>query len=851
MNDTEKDIIDETLAEEECQTAVEEKAEKKSASKKLSRKEKKEKRLELRKQIRMHKKDAYNAKGPVGKICYRLWQGVHFLFIIAVIATVFQVNYNKVIKVFDDALRSIVLSYDWLADVSPEDVAHIVPKDEEGDAAIAAMPMHDEGEDWAIYVYMVGSNLEAESMDQLTVATRYFTQYEASRINAQKAADTVSMMTGAMQNMQAKGMDLPDFMYEKVVSNKVTKTLGDYALPAEESEPLDYYAASKDIKEMLSVDLPENVKMVIQPGGAGSWGYEKINPNRLQRFVYDSEGMYLVDEQQVRNMGDKETLEDFLRYCKENHPADHTMIIFWNHGGGAFGYGTDMLFGSDGLSLEDMRQAFENVYESNENNPPIDVIGFDACLMASMEVANTFNGFAEYLLGSEDVEPGDGWDYTAWLNAFVENPRINGAQVGKAVADSYIEFYTRLYTAYKMEPTQLFSVIDLKYADDIYEAYSEFAAAALKDMAQKPNVAAMLGQAANRSIKYAGAGHSVLNTLDLAVFMEEAAELYPEETKKVIELVDKAVIYNVASDSVRESRGLTVFYPATIRDLNGFAYGLDYVTNICQSPDVAALYYYKIAGCLDDEMQNYVQKQGYGEIKPMDTKALKAMENAQITILEDGNYVVQTNEEVYTNAQSIGYNLYQLDGNAAKYLGCSSFVLESVEGNLQTAYDGTWLYINDQLFELDMLSYTGNTLTFTSEVYYTNESETLHANLLLGYDFDEAKWSILGVHEKADDVYGNDYPSRSTIELKYGHKFSPVYTVYDLETGAGSRVIGDEIRYDDNVKIEEKKVPNGQYISYLSITDARGDVFELPMVSFEIKNGKIVSAELFSDDFLY
>ena len=77
--------------------------------------------------------------------------------------------------------------------------------------------------------------------------------------------------------------------------------------------------ASADIYEMLEVKLPENVKVILQPGGSGNWKYEKINPNRTQRFVYDQNGVTEVYNAQITSSGRTQTLADFLRFCKTRH----------------------------------------------------------------------------------------------------------------------------------------------------------------------------------------------------------------------------------------------------------------------------------------------------------------------------------------------------------------------------------------------------------------------------------------------------------------------------------------------------------------------------------------------------
>ncbi len=62
----------------------------------------------------------------------------------------------------------------------------------------------------------------------------------------------------------------------------------------------------------------------------------------------------------------------FLEFCSTNYPADHTMVLFWNHGGGSVsGVAFDELFNYDSLTLVEMYQVFHQVYDLSEENPPL------------------------------------------------------------------------------------------------------------------------------------------------------------------------------------------------------------------------------------------------------------------------------------------------------------------------------------------------------------------------------------------------------------------------------------------------------------------------------------------------
>lgn len=139
------------------------------------------------------------------------------------------------------------------------------------------------------------------------------------------------------------------------------------------------------------------------------------------------------DEQNI-NMITTEALTDFLNYSKKNYPADRYMLILWNHGAGPIlGYGHESSFGNNTLSLKDLYDVLKNADIGH-----YDLIGFDACLMGSVEVANTLKPFTDYLLGSEEIEPGEGWSYKEFLTELANTPNVPTQKIGKIIADNYL-----------------------------------------------------------------------------------------------------------------------------------------------------------------------------------------------------------------------------------------------------------------------------------------------------------------------------------------------------------------------------------------------------------------------------
>ena len=224
-----------------------------------------------------------------------------------------------------------------------------------------------------------------------------------------------------------------------------------------------------------------------------------INPNRTQRFLLDQNGVKEVYSVPALEMSDPDNLADFLSWSIEQYPADHSMVLFWDHGGASGGYGVDEIFGSM-LSLKDLHNALEKAVGYDPENPYFEAIGFDACLMAGIENAHELHGFAKYLLASEESEPGSGWNHEAWLSALAEHPEMNGAQLGKVITDSYLDASNQLYAEIGYVSAGTFSVIDMNAGEAVYQAYAELIKEALPAVIKNPGYLTSLTGAANRSV---------------------------------------------------------------------------------------------------------------------------------------------------------------------------------------------------------------------------------------------------------------------------------------------------------------------------------------------------------------
>jgi len=173
-------------------------------------------------------------------------------------------------------------------------------------------------------------------------------------------------------------------------------------------------AATDDLEEMVSsgIDFAQ-VNVVVCAGGARRWNSDLPNDRNSVIDLSLPVGERIVAQSASKaSMGAPETLASFLDFCAKHYPADHMALVFWDHGGGPlWGYGLDETSDGDGLTLAELHDAMSASAFSKEEGLPLDWVGFDACLMGSMENAALWSKYTGWLVASEEVEPGDGWNY--------------------------------------------------------------------------------------------------------------------------------------------------------------------------------------------------------------------------------------------------------------------------------------------------------------------------------------------------------------------------------------------------------------------------------------------------------
>lgn len=732
--------------------------------------------------------------------------------------------------------------------VSQDKIYEISPIDEEGAKRIDAAAPVGKDDTWTISVYLIGSNLE--DMGENDLSSLVWSQVKAAR--EEQAQKSYVTQMGRLDNFSSEldknKLDLPAYLYypEKPV-------------PREEESEGPVLAdmpgfASTDIGEMTAETWSDNIRIVIQTGGAMRWSNTMVNPNRTQRFEYYKGEFKEVYDQPLQNPTDPKTLTSFMDFCRTEYPADHNMLILWNHGGGAFGYGSDSIYGGM-MSLADIRESLEGAFKPSDKDPAYDIIGFDACLMSSLEVTHALDGFADYYAVSAETEPGDGWDYTPWLKAMTKDPTMSPARVCREIADSYTDHYMtqNVNIGWLLSNDVTFSVVDAKKASKLYDAWCDLSKKQLIDATEDSSVLAEIGRCSKKSTYYVASFYNGYNTLDLGNYMDHMVDTYPAEASRIKKLLDETVIYHRQNGSLSDSQGMSVYTPGSVEDFSGLAMCLEYIYDICDDPATRALYYYKVAGCLNEDMEKYLATLTDKKIKPLNTAPFDQFIQSEPATTETG-FVIPVDTELQNMLQSyeVEIGVYDEEEGTIINYGRDELARLDGEGSLDCEFDGTWICFDGEPLATEVVSSTESGVEYRSQVIYNGKDAYLSFN----YDRDTEKYTINGIRIK-DSTGGllNEDPvnyltnSRMNNQLKPGDTIVPVYEVSQSGDADSSQDTssGKTITVRQGSDVKEQKLPSGYYLTAAVVSDYRGDVYYSQVVGNKVSVSGVKSREVDSD----
>lgn len=199
-----------------------------------------------------------------------------------------------------------------------------------------------------------------------------------------------------------------------------------------------------NINQMEEVGSNDQLNILVQWGSMGRKSVDRlyVQKDNDTRKVTSP----VVQTLGAADMGDWRQLVDFARWAQTNYPAKHTFIAVWNHGSGwhwtqsigAKDISYDDRTGSV-ITTEQLGKAMRQI--ASDMGRKVDIYASDACLMGMVEVADEMADAVDVYVGSQDLEPGQGWPYSTFLREWMARPDLAPADVGRLLSRKYLESY--------------------------------------------------------------------------------------------------------------------------------------------------------------------------------------------------------------------------------------------------------------------------------------------------------------------------------------------------------------------------------------------------------------------------
>ncbi len=584
--------------------------------------------------------------------------------------------------------------------------------------------------------------------------------------------------------------------------------------------------ATTNIRDMLWEGMSEvaddNLTILLLMGGTRRWHLDESMPG--QSFSSDSityatithDGFRKVRSLSNRSIGSSSTLAEFIDYGMTGFPADRYGLIFWNHGAGSVtGFGYDELHPDDtSLSLAEIHQGLQTIH--SYDSAKFTFIGFDACLMATIETASAVSPYADYLVASQELEPGKGWDYKNITRALRRNPQMHGEQISRLIVDSFVDSYEE-----KKHEQVTLSVTNLSKVDALTASIGKFSEEVCRKLMHESDTTEsrfykkLFGfRSESKSFGMPAFTYYGPDMVDILDFCQNVGpETDIELINEIIKNIEETVIYARKSDNLAKERicGLSAYFPC---------YNLNLAKELPE---------YHRCGF----NQEYLDLVGV-----FAQKLLKGNYSKKITdIVQSDSTLLST--EMLLNVRKI-YSVvlayqggqwvtYGLDGDGISLDQDGRIVSKDYNGVIMTEWDRKWTSIGEKTVSVYMALSDKNALTYTVPVYLNNEL----ADLILRYDRDNPSGIIYGARK----ITGNNIPDKGMTEIKANDSIILLHERFD-ENGLGDYISSNNtiiVKKKKDLRVRKTAVPKGKYRYGYCLVDLYGRKYYTRFTNYEVE----------------
>lgn len=570
--------------------------------------------------------------------------------------------------------------------------------------------------------------------------------------------------------------------------------------------------ATEDLNEIMYGYTAGNLNVIVQTGGTAEWQNTVVADDRCQRYRVTEDGLELVDDSLgMQNMADSATLTDFIQYCSSNYAADHYGLVLWDHGGGVVGgYGYDENFGGDSMSLTEMSRAL------GDASVHLDMLGFDACLMANFETCLMAAPYADYLIASEEPEPGCGWYYTDWIGKLSENCGIPPKRYGRQIIDDYI-------TESGWDSPSMYSTLGMfdlqQVTQKLLPALSQFSDDAVQQLSAGEYRRISQSRSNTRAVY-----QSELDHIDL---LDYAQHSQSETADQLEQAVSDCVVYYRETENDSGDNGLSILFP--YYDLSALdmleemyqtlGYDDAYPAFLEQFANVMAGGQISVSGF--SNTQNHAAASEYSGFQWFDADAgydesYYETYSADLSLLEttevDGRCVLELSEEDWEIVNDAAMQMFAVYDGFYVDMGLDDYCEFDDYGNLIVEYDQTWVALDGQVVPFFHESYTSDGDSFFTCGSVPCVYNGIDAEIVLVWDTEHPSGYAAGVRP----VYTDSVAAKGLYDICDGDTFQVYYDIYD-----------EDLNYVETMTLDDEifTVQDSLEVGYADAAEQLGDTF--------------------------
>lgn len=570
--------------------------------------------------------------------------------------------------------------------------------------------------------------------------------------------------------------------------------------------------ATEDLNEIMYGYTAGNLNVIVQTGGTAEWQNTVVADDRCQRYQVTEDGLELVDDSLgMQNMADSATLTDFIQYCSSNYAADHYGLVLWDHGGGVVGgYGYDENFGGDSMSLTEMSRAL------GDASVHLDMLGFDACLMANFETCLMAAPYADYLIASEEPEPGCGWYYTDWIGKLSENCGIPPKRYGRQIIDDYI-------TESGWDSPSMYSTLGMfdlqQVTQKLLPALSQFSDDAVQQLSAGEYRRISQSRSNTRAVY-----QSELDHIDL---LDYAQHSQSETADQLEQAVSDCVVYYRETENGSGDNGLSILFP--YYDLSALdmleemyqtlGYDDAYPAFLEQFANVMAGGQISVSGF--SNTQNHAAASEYSGFQWFDADAgydesYYETYSADLSLLEttevDGRCVLELSEEDWEIVNDAAMQMFAVYDGFYVDMGLDDYCEFDDYGNLIVEYDQTWVALDGQVVPFFHESYTSDGDSFFTCGSVPCVYNGIDAEIVLVWDTEHPSGYAAGVRP----VYTDSVAAKGLYDICDGDTFQVYYDIYD-----------EDLNYVETMTLDDEifTVQDSLEVGYADVAEQLGDTF--------------------------